>query len=140
VEERFFRRKFYTFIDKYIESDQDFWAYERRPEGPGRIDETNLIPLLKKIYDQRSKTLHTGEPFPFYIFDRTTLPGLENYPEELWLAKPIIPHHQEMDEIPIGTMMYGGRTWESKDFIPYPHFFERLVNHVLKNYLKANQE
>ena len=139
VEERFFRRKFWIFIEKYMEGDQDFWTHERRPKGPGRIDETTLPPLLKRIYDQRSRTLHAGESFPFYVFKRTTLPGLEDYPEKSWSRKSIIIHHQEMDEIPIATMMQGGRTWELKDFIPYPHFFERLVNHVLKNYLKACQ-
>ncbi len=139
VEQRFFTRKFYTFIQKCMERDKDFWTYERRPKGPGKIDEKSLPSFLKRIYSQRSRTLHAGEPFPFYVFERTTLPGLEGYPEGTWLGKSIIPHHQEMDEIPTATMMHGGRTWKLKDFIPYPHFFERLVNHVLKNYLKACQ-
>ena len=29
--------------------------------------------------------------------------------------------------------------WKLKDIIPYPHFFERLVNNVLLTYLKRNQ-
>jgi hypothetical protein len=28
-----------------------------------------------------------------------------------------------------------GGEWDQDDFIPYPHFFERLVNHVLKTFL-----
>lgn len=142
VEDRFFTRKFCTFIEKCMEKDKDFWTYERRPKGPGRIMEKSLPKLLRKIYKQRSETLHSGKPFPFYVFQRTALPSLEQYSEEIWLEKKTTVHYNEMDEIPSHSMivMPSGGTWAAKDFIPYPHFFERLVNHALKNYLRANQQ
>lgn len=140
VEERFFRRKFREFIKQYILNDECFWNYEGRPQPQSRINVNNLDKLLNNIYDQRSRTLHSGELFPDYIFSRASLPGLERYPETLYVGKRIQPGYSPMEEIPGGlAIMCGGRTWKSKDFIPYPHFFERLVNHVLKNYLKACQ-
>jgi hypothetical protein len=88
----------------------------RRPQR-GRIEPTQLSQLLERIYNQRSATLHRGEPFPPNIF------GL-----------PMIGA-----ELDFGDLMIGDRKWEEKDFIPHPSFFERLVNHVLKNFLLHNQ-
>lgn len=141
VEGRFFRRKFAEFIRQQILKDESFWNYERRPSQLGRVCPQNLDRLLKNIYDQRSRTLHTGERFPDYIFvPWGEIPGLVDLPEDAYVNKKIIVHHEPMQEILSGTRVTsGGRTWESKDFIPCPHFFERLVNHVLKNYLKTCQ-
>jgi len=114
--EKFINRRFREFIVENIED--SFWSYKERPER-GRIDPGTLRELLTRIYNQRSKTLHEGQPFPPSIF-RPPLIGAEI-------------------EFSLG-MIDRGRKWEPEDYIPNPHFFERLVNHVLKTYLKRNQK
>ena len=114
--EHFISRKFKEFIVKHTE--KSFWEFERRPKL-GKIEPNELDNLLKRIYDQRSKTLNEGQPFPSYLL-RSPLQG-----SEIAFAK---------------STMVGGKRWEEKDYIPYPHFFERLVNHVLKTYLIRNQK
>ena len=113
--EAFIQRKFVTFILKHIED--DFWTEGERPVH-GKIKPEQLPVLLKRIYDQRSRSLHNGELFPPQVF----LAPLEG---------------SEID--PSLRMSVGGRKWEQKDYIPNPHFFERVVNHVLKTFIKNNQ-
>jgi hypothetical protein len=136
--ERFINKKFIKFIQQH--TDESFWNYLSRPKEQFRINPADLERVLDNIYGQRSRTLHAGEPFPDYIFLQSSLPDLEDYPEESYINTKIIIRYSPLEEIPSGiSITIGGRTWKSKDYIPYPHFFERLVNHVLKNYLKANQ-
>ena len=113
--ERCIGRRFVKFILDHIEN--KFWDEENRPEI-GLIKPEELQDLLKKIYNQRSSTLHMGEPFPPPIYN-APIRGSEICP-----AKGV---------------ERSGRRWGNKDFIPNPHFFERLVNHVLKNFLLKNQ-
>ena len=110
----FISRRFKKFIIDNIE--KVFWTTQGRPVL-GRINREDLPSLLNRIYTQRSKTLHYAEPFPRYIFNRP-ING-----EEIPFAKSI---------------SHGEKRWNSKEYIPYPHFFERLVNHVLKIFLKKN--
>jgi len=114
--ERFISRRFVSFILDHTE--ENFWSEESRPQH-GQVTREEFPDLLKRAYDQRSKTLHSGEPFPATVFEPPIIPG---------------------QEIDLGTSVsVGERKWERQDFIPYPHFFERLVNHVLKSFLKKNQ-
>lgn len=113
--ERFHKRKFVSFILEHI--DHDFWKEKGRPKS-GRIKQEELPDLLKRIYDQRSRTLHNGEPFPISIY------------------LPPIPIGAEI--LKGRSMASRGKMWKPKDFIPYPHFFERLVNFVLKTFLLRN--
>jgi hypothetical protein len=131
--ERFIKRRFIEFVLKY--TNEDFWNYDNRPEI-GKIEQNELKKYLSNVYDQRSKTLHDGEPFPIYIFQKSELPNIGNIPFNTPLTIRSVP----MDEVPRNVISYSeyGRKWEYKDFIPYPHFFERLINHVLRNYLKEN--
>jgi len=114
--ERLISRKFKEFIVEHTE--KSFWEYEGRPKL-GQINPDDLPKLLSKIYKLRSKTIHEGQPFPPYVF-RSPLRGSEK-------------------EFPKGIIEMG-KEWKEKDYIPNPHFFERLVNHVLKTYLKRNQK
>ena len=141
AKEGFLGRKFSEFIKQHIEKDDSFWNYARRPDKCSRVTPESLDRLLKNIYGKRSRALHSGERFPDYIFiPLGTIPWIGDYPEDTFLNKKIIVHHESVEEIPTGTSITsGGMTWKSRDFIPYPHFFERLVNHVLKNYLKSLQ-
>lgn len=109
-------RKFREFIIENTE--ERFWNYKERPKQ-GQVEPDSLCELLTRIYNQRSKTLHEGQPFPPNIF----IPPLMG--AEIDFTK---------------GMILSGRIWEEKDYIPNPHFFERLVNHVLKTYLKRNQK
>jgi len=113
--ERYIGRRFVRFILDHIVS--DFWEDKNRPEI-GLINPDELQGLLKKIYNQRSSTLHMGEPFPPPTY-QAPIRGAEICP-----AKGV---------------ERSGRKWDNKDFIPNLHFFERLVNHVLKNFLLKNQ-
>ena len=112
--ERFIGRRFVTFIMNHI--DDEFWNYPDRPEH-GKINPGDLPFLLKRIYDQRSRTLHSGEPFPPQIFEP--------------------PFNGAEIDTSLGTSI-GDKKWTPKDYIPHPHFFERLVNYVLKEFLKKN--
>ncbi len=113
--EKFIKRKFVKFILDHVED--SFWS-EERPQY-GKIEADRLAEYLGRIYKQRSKTLHNGEPFP---------PSIH---------KP--PLHDCEIDFSLGVSV-GERRWEPQDFIPHPHFFERLINHVLKVYLKKNVE
>ncbi len=112
--EHFIGRRFVAFILEHIE--ESFWTKERPKHG--QIKPEILPNLLKRIYGKRSKTLHNGEPFPPSIF-----------------RPPIM--EAEID-FSLGVIK-GEKKWEPKDFIPNPHFFERLVNHVFRNFIRRNQ-
>ena len=100
----------------------DFW-------DPKRID-THLPPVLyvekndlkeylKRVYRIRSDYLHDGIPFPPFIYE----PPYKNA------------------ELPLGDKTWTTeKLWTKADFIPLPHFFERLVRHVLINFLRDNQK
>ncbi len=113
--ERLIARKFKRFILDHVQD--SFWQYEGRPEH-GKIEPTELPDLLARIYNQRSRTLHTGEPFP---------PNAVG-PPVIW---------EEIDRS-LG-MSAGERSWTPEEYIPHVHFFERLVNHVLISFLDKNQ-
>lgn len=110
--ERFIRRRFREFVLHYV--DGTFYR-EQDNEHLRPILPSDLEGLLKRVYDQRSTTLHAGEPFPPYI-NRG-------------------PHRGE--DLPLGSShMSGGRSWDTeKKPIPLLHAFERLTRHVLLNYL-----
>ncbi|TKJ44007.1 hypothetical protein CEE36_02485 [candidate division TA06 bacterium B3_TA06] len=109
------RRKFVKFILDHVEG--NFWGVSNSyKDGDVRPDE--LEDLLNKIYKQRSRTLHNGEPFPPYIFSSPQFGA----------------------DIPMGEWtVVGERKWFKEDYIPNPHFFERLVNHVLKVFVERHQ-
>ena len=142
--ERFIKRRFVEFIKQHV--DDSFWNYQRRPKTHGRVEPSDLDRLLKNLYNQRSRTLHTGEPFPEYIYMSTKLTDISH----LEYNKKYIIRRNYMEEIPSGNKIMIGSTsgntteivqsWTAREYIPYPHFFERLVNHVLKNYLKVNKK
>lgn len=109
----FLSRKFVTFILDNI--DDEFWKYDNRSMY-GQIKPEDLPKYLKNIYDQRSKTLHEGQPFP-----------------------PVICYDSN-EEICCGlSLTHRGKKWMLRDYIPSICFFERLVNYVIKNFIKTHQ-
>ncbi len=115
-EKKFIARKFSKFILNNIEN--NFWNEPNRP-NTGRITHEELPDLLMKIYQQRSRTLHSGELFPPFKTMMRFVPREEINKRAVWC----------LDRI----------QWYPKDLIPYPQFFEKLVNHVLKTFLRRNQ-
>lgn len=110
--EKFITKKFVQFILSHIED--CFWEGER--PRMGRVEPDSLKGYLTKIYNQRSSTLHEGKSFPPSIMS---------------------PPFYEC-EIDLFRTSIGERCWDEHDSIPQPDFFEKLVNHVLKVYLKRN--
>lgn len=111
------QRKFVAFILKYI--DASFWKNEK-PKEPGeiRIKPDEIERLLKKVYDARSKLLHDGEPF---------IPTISG------------SLYAKDGEMPIGLgLSVGEKKWDQKEFLPNLHFFERLVRHVILEFIKKN--
>jgi hypothetical protein len=105
-----------NFVQFVLEHTQDsFWQEGTNlPAERGRILKGELPKLLKTIYNQRSLTLHDGEPFPPNVFEP---------PNDL----------AEIDRTEEITVE--GRRWTASQFLPYPRFFERLVQHVLLTFL-----
>lgn len=116
--EKFINRKFVKFILDHVE--EDFWTKKTKIQGAMMIRPKELPSLLKKIYNQRSVTLHSGAPFPPYIFQAPMPPG--------------------SDILGALDITHLGRKWDKKEFIPYLHFFEGLVNYVIITFLKKNQK
>lgn len=107
-------RGFLAFIQQHVS--KTFWdeSPKIRPED-GRVEENELATLVKRIYNQRSKTLHAAEPFPPNVLD---------------------PPDNEAEIDRRKEIRVGSRSWGEAQIIPYVRFFERLVNHVLLEFLR----
>ena len=109
-------RNFVSFIQEHISA--RFWDESPKIEvAQGRVTREELPDLLKRIYNQRSKTLHEAEPFP---------PNVLSPPEG----------EAEIDRRTV--LIVGPRRWTQAQMIPYARFFERLVQHVLLRFLEKN--
>lgn len=113
LKEKFIGQRFVAFITDHV--DDSFWEISR-PEF-GKVDKIDLPATLKQIYNQRSKFLHEGAPFPPTVY--------------------MSPLYGSEKDFSLGIETKG-KVWLPEEQIPYPHFFERLVNHVLLNYLNRN--
>jgi hypothetical protein len=109
-------RNFVSYVVELVSD--EFW--QQSPSisiEDGRVDRAELPDLLRKIYNQRSKTLHEAEPFP---------PNIMDPPDS----------EAEIDRRP--SVAVGQRRWTQAQVIPYVTFFERLVQHVLLQFLLRN--
>jgi hypothetical protein len=114
--DRLISRNFVIFTAAHIT--EEFWkASPNITPEQGRIQAEELPDILKRIYSQRSKTLHEAMPFP---------PNVLDAPES----------DAEIDRST--EVVVGDRRWTDKDMIPYVRFFERLVNFVLMEFLRRN--
>lgn len=108
--------RFCSFIVEHV--DVTFWDADRPEQGFGLVEPDQLELLMKRVYNQRSKTLHEGRSFPDWIF-REPFQG---------------------EEMPLGLgIASAGGVWAEEDYFPLPHFMERLTRHVLINFLRRNQ-
>jgi hypothetical protein len=104
-----------SFVEFIVEhTTDDFWSASQAASHSGQIQRDELERLLKRIYTQRSKTLHEGQPFPPNIVS----------PDGV----------QEIDRRE--GFAIGEKRWTKADFIPYVGFFERLVHHVVVEFLR----
>lgn len=111
------KRKVLKFFADYITP--EFWSDSTRPpEEWQRVQEADYLVLMKRMYDVRSGFLHAGKPIPPMVFH--SVGGAE------------------MDSS--SSMQSGMRKWERNEYLPHISFIERLVNHLLNEYLKKNQE
>lgn len=120
--------RFVQFIVDHVEA--SFWEEQSRPSEAmeetdpqklrnwGLVTSQELGTLMKRVYDQRSKTLHEGRPFPMWALIGSRD---EEMPRSLGISG-------------------GGGFWAEADFIPYLSFMERLVHHVLLVFLQRNQD
>ena len=132
---RFHQRRFVKFIIDHLTD--EFWNHQyllkvkhmdiladfvKLGYSPsiGKVTPNELPDLLKNVYEQRSRTLHGGEPFPKAIFNQNV------FYEEMSIVFPLTDEASEFQR-------------DRECPIPRVHFFERLVNHVLKNFIKGNQ-
>ncbi|MFQ5813775.1 MAG: hypothetical protein ACE5I2_11415 [Anaerolineae bacterium] len=110
---RLIKQRFKKFVIEHLSD--EFWDDPTRPsrmalrfKGAAQVEK-----YVGRIYDARSSTLHKGAPFP------PTVPGLN-------------------DEVPVGLgkSVGGKKEWKEKELLPSVRAFERLVHHVLKEYLQ----
>lgn len=111
--EHFISRKFVSFIAAHL--NDEFWNREGRPKY-WLIEPDEIQGILKRIYNQRSKTLHTGAPFP-------------------WTAFRSVTNGELIGKEGVGS---GNKKWGPNEVLPTVGFFEELVNHVIKNYITSN--
>jgi hypothetical protein len=100
------------------------------PESPARRSQYSRIlwtvdglkPVLRSIYDHRSRALHDGTPFP--------LPMCQ--------APPMLTPDDAPPEMPLGLAMSGKQgSWLLKDTPVLLHVFEYLVRGALVNWWSA---
>jgi hypothetical protein len=106
------KQRFKKFIVEHLSD--EFWNDPTRTRHTAfRFkDALQVEEYADRIYDARSSTLHEGVPFP---------PSILGWDEE----------------IPAGLGMYvGKKEWKEKELLPSVRAFERLVHHVLLEYLR----
>lgn len=97
-----------------------YWGDPTRPaqEWARFRDSEHLKTFLSRIYDARSSALHEGVPFP------PTVSVLDN-----------------REEVPTaGGMRIGNREWRERELLPPFRAFERIVHHVLVEYLRREAD
>lgn len=115
---RHIKRRFLAFTLEHLAD--LYWNDPTRPaEAWARFrDPEHLKTYLSRIYDARSSALHEGIPFP-----------------------PSISLLNHNEEVPIGgRMRIGNREWEEREILPPFRAFERIVHHVLVEYLRREAD
>lgn len=112
------KKRFISFIIEHLPD--KFWSDPARPnkfEWARFKDVSDIEEYLSRIYDARSSTVHEGRPFPPSIRDMNT-------------------------ERPLGLGIKVGwqKEWKEKELIPPVRAFERIVHHVLVEYLQRESE
>jgi len=112
------KQRFKKFIVEHITN--KFWSDPTRPGKKNSWvrfkDLKDIEEYLDRIYEARSNALHEGRPFP--------------------------PSGKELNaERPIGSaMQIGSKEWKEKELVPPVRAFERIVHHVLMEYLRRESK
>lgn len=112
------KQRFKKFIVEHITD--KFWSDPTRPGKKNSWvrfkDLTDIEEYLDRIYEARSNALHEGRPFP--------------------------PSGGELNaERPTGSAMWiGDKEWKEKELVPPIRAFERIVHHVLIEYLRRESK
>jgi len=112
------KQRFKAFIIEHITD--KFWSDPTRPDEKNELagfkDLADIEKYSDRIYDARSRALHDGMPFP----------------PSGWRIKT---------ERPPGLgMRIGKKEWKENELIPPVGAFERIVHHVLLEYLRRESE
>jgi hypothetical protein len=112
------KNRFINFIKEHLTD--KFWSDSTRPnkfEWARFSDISDIEKYLSRIYDARSSTLHEGKPLPPSIGDMDT-------------------------ERPLGLGIKVGwqKEWKEEELIPPVRAFERIVHHVLLEYLRRESQ
>jgi len=111
------KQRFIKFVKDHL-TDR-FWLDPTRPNEIewkwARFQNPSEVEeYLARIYDARSATLHEGKPFP---------PSIGNFERALG-----------------SRMCIGSKEWEEEELIPSVRAFERIVHHVLMEYLRRESD
>ena len=110
-------KEFKHFVLKYLP--EEFLEQSDSEIVNLKADKNDIEKYLKAIYDQRSKTLHKGIPFPHTSWNLHEKCDIPQFRPGFELGKPITKKRiKELEYLP--TLM----------------FIERMVNSVPKNYFK----
>jgi hypothetical protein len=115
---RHIKKRFIAFTLAHLP--ESYWADPTRPteEWARFRDPDHLTTYLSRIYNARSSALHDGVPFP-----------------------PTASFLNNQEEVPIaGGMQIGNRHWQARELLPPFRAFERIVHHVLTEYLRRESE
>jgi len=111
--ERFLRRRFVAFVCDHVNHDE-LWPLVE-PQNFGGQARKLLRRLVENIYDERSLVLHEGRPFPNSI----------RWP----YCHPPCNHGDPSVERAVAAF------WSRRGTVPPVAFLERLVHHVLRQYV-----
>lgn len=112
------KQRFIGFIKEHLTD--KFWLDPTRPnkiKSARFKDISDVEKYLGRIYDVRSSALHEGRPFPPSVRD-------------------------DLAECPfsLGVKVGWRKEWKEKELIPSVRTFERIVHHVLIEYLRRESE
>lgn len=117
LENRKIRQRFMIFLQNYS---RGFFKKGKRKAKHCYIRKSELMNYAKRIYDARSTYLHSGKPM-FLSIDI----GAEG--AEFWDLDPSL------------GMMVDRKRFTANEKLPRTRWFERLVNHCLKNFIEEKK-
>ncbi|MBP7671189.1 hypothetical protein KA119_02765 [Candidatus Gracilibacteria bacterium] len=117
LKNRNIKKRFVNFIAKYSKG---FFKSGRRKRKNSHIYKSKLNEFTKIIYNARSKFLHEGTPMYLSM-------------------EPNIDSEKHVDIDGTLGMMSDRKKFNTKEKLPRPRWFERIVNHCLQNFIEEKR-